>query len=84
MNNACFNKLHRTNAPDQQELVALMHTISHRVAGFLKREGILERDEENSCLNLEEGGFSRKSWGLNRLRPDRRIFQAYPAFSSQP
>ncbi|WP_316366616.1 hypothetical protein [Candidatus Thiodiazotropha sp. CDECU1] len=32
-----------------------VHTISHRVAGFLEREGILERDEENSYLNLEEG-----------------------------
>jgi hypothetical protein len=36
-------------------LVALVHTISHRVARFLEREGILERDEENSYLNLEEG-----------------------------
>ena len=35
--------------------MALVHTISHRVAGFLEREGILERDEENSYLNLEEG-----------------------------
>ena len=33
----------------------LVHKISHRVAGFLEREGILERDEENSYLNLEEG-----------------------------
>ncbi|MBW9264945.1 MAG: transposase [Candidatus Thiodiazotropha sp. (ex. Lucinisca nassula)] len=32
-----------------------MHTISHRVAGYLERQGILERDEENSYLNLEEG-----------------------------
>ena len=31
-----------------------MHIISHRVAGFLEREGILERDEENSYLNLED------------------------------
>jgi hypothetical protein len=35
--------------------VELVHTISHRVAGFLEREGILEGDEENSYLNLEEG-----------------------------
>ena len=47
--------LHRTSAPDQQELRELVHTISHRVAGFLEREGILERDEENSHVNLEEG-----------------------------
>jgi hypothetical protein len=44
-----------THAPNQQELTELVHTISHRVAGFLEREGILERDEENSYLNLEEG-----------------------------
>jgi hypothetical protein len=47
---SCF---HRTNAPDRQELTELVHTISHRVAGFLEREGILERDVENSYLNLE-------------------------------
>ena len=33
----------------------MVHTVSQRVAGFLEREGILERDEENSYLNLEEG-----------------------------
>jgi hypothetical protein len=43
------------HAPNQQELTELVHTISHRVAGFLERESILERDEENSYLNLEEG-----------------------------
>jgi hypothetical protein len=32
-----------------------VHTISHRVVSFLERQGILERDEENSYLNLEEG-----------------------------
>ena len=36
-------------------MTELVHTISHHVAGFLEREGILERDEENSYLNLEEG-----------------------------
>ncbi len=30
-------RFQRANAPDQQELVALAHTISHRVAGFLER-----------------------------------------------
>jgi hypothetical protein len=30
-----------------------VNKIGHRIAGFLKREGILERDEENSYLNLE-------------------------------
>jgi hypothetical protein len=48
-------RFQRTNAPDQRELTELVRTISHRVAGFLEREGILERDEENSYLNLEGG-----------------------------
>ena len=43
----------RTNAPEQQELAILVHTISHRVAQFLERQGVLERDEENSYLQLE-------------------------------
>ena len=47
-------RFHRVNAPDQQKLVALVHTISHRVAGFLEREGILERGEENSYLSFED------------------------------
>jgi hypothetical protein len=47
---SCF---HRTNTPNRQGLVELVHRISHHVAGFLEREGILERDEENSYLNLE-------------------------------
>ena len=50
-----IQSFHRTHAPDRQELTELVHAISHRVAGFLEREGILERDEENSYLNLEEG-----------------------------
>jgi hypothetical protein len=45
----------RSNAPSQQQLAELVHTISHRVAGFLERQGTLEREEENSYLNLEEG-----------------------------
>ncbi len=46
---------HYSIAPDQQELVEPVQTVSHRVAGFLEREGILERDKENSYLNLEDG-----------------------------
>jgi hypothetical protein len=43
----------RTNAPTQEELAQLVHTISHRVARYLERLGILERDEENSYLQLD-------------------------------
>ncbi len=38
---------------NKQELTILVHTISHRVARFLERQGVLERDEENSYLQLE-------------------------------
>ena len=43
----------RTNAPVQEELAILVHTISYRVARFLERQGVLERDEENCYLQLE-------------------------------
>jgi hypothetical protein len=48
------NRFHRANAPSQQELTVLVHTISHRVVRYLEREGILERDEQSSYLNLED------------------------------
>lgn len=44
---------HRTQAPDQEELRQLVNTISHRVARYLVRQGLLEKDEENSYLQLE-------------------------------
>ena len=37
-------------APTSQELTRLAHTIAHRVGRFLERQGLLERDAENSCL----------------------------------
>ncbi len=43
----------RTNAPVQEELAILVHTISHRVARFLERQGVQERDLENIYLQLE-------------------------------
>ena len=43
-----------------------MHAISHRVAGFLEREGILERDEENSYLNLDDADFDG-AVGINQI-----------------
>ena len=46
----CF---HRAIAPSVDELKALVHAISHRVARFLEKRGFLERDAENSYLALE-------------------------------
>ena len=52
----------RVNAPVPDKLSALLHTISHRVARFLECKGVLERDIENSYLQLdvmEDGVGSR-------------------------
>lgn len=37
-------------APSGAELTRLAHTIAHRVGRFLERQGLLERDMENSYL----------------------------------
>ncbi len=39
-----------TQAPTSAELTQLAHTIAHRVGRFLERQGLLERDAENSYL----------------------------------
>lgn len=38
-------------APTTEELTQLAHTIAHRVCRFLERQGLLERDAENSYLS---------------------------------
>ena len=38
-------------APTGQELTQLAHIIAHRVGRFLERQGLLERDVENSYLS---------------------------------
>jgi len=43
----------RTNAPTQEELAQLVHTISHRAARYLERQGILQREEESSYWQLD-------------------------------
>jgi hypothetical protein len=40
-------------APVHEELATLVHTISHRVARYLERQGEVERDKENSYLQLK-------------------------------
>ncbi|MFT5451770.1 MAG: hypothetical protein ACI9N9_001256 [Enterobacterales bacterium] len=46
-------RLYRVKAPELKELTKLVHTISLRVARFLERRGLLERDEEDSHLTLD-------------------------------
>jgi hypothetical protein len=43
-------------APTPEELTQLAHTIAHRVGRFLERQGLLERDAENSYLAGEAVG----------------------------
>ena len=47
-------RFHRVKAPTQEELLHLVHMLSHRVAQFLERRGLLERDVENSYLVFEQ------------------------------
>jgi len=44
---------HYNKAPTVEQLTEVLHTISQRVASFLERRGLLERDEDNSYLTLE-------------------------------
>ena len=46
-------KFHRTNAPTNNELNALVAAISQRVARHLERQGLLARDDESSYLSLD-------------------------------
>ena len=43
-------RFHWVKAPTSEELTRLAHTIAHRVGHFLERQGLLERDAENSYL----------------------------------
>ncbi len=47
-------RFRQTKAPTKTELEQLVHTLSHRIARFLERKGLLERDMENSWLTLDE------------------------------
>ncbi len=39
--------------PTTKELQVLLHSIAHRVARYLERQGLLERDADSSYLALE-------------------------------
>lgn len=47
----CFQ---RVQAPIQEELLSLTHTLSQCVARFFERRGLLESDAENSDLVYEQ------------------------------
>lgn len=46
-------RFHPIEAPTKSELNSLTHRISQRVAGFLEREGLLVRDDDNGYLALD-------------------------------
>ena len=46
-------RFHRVKAPNVDELKSLVHAISHRVARFLEKRALLERDTKNTYLALE-------------------------------
>ena len=46
-------RFHRLKAPTVEELQQLLHTLSYRIARFLERRGLLERDAETSYLHLD-------------------------------
>ena len=45
-----------TKPPTSAELTQLTHTIAHRAGRFLERQGLLERDAENSYLTRDALG----------------------------
>ena len=42
----------RIKAPCHNDMVELVHTISQRIARYLEKVGLVQRDMENSYLNL--------------------------------
>ena len=46
-------RFHWVKAPTSAELTQLTHTIAHRLARYLERQGLLERDAEHSYLTLD-------------------------------
>jgi ribosomal protein S27E len=49
-------RFQRVKAPDRAELEQLVYTISERTGRYLERQGLLERDLDNSYLALEPAG----------------------------
>ncbi len=46
-------RFRRVKAPSSAELTQLTHSIAHRLARYLERQGLLVRDAEHSYLELE-------------------------------
>ncbi|MGB5446583.1 MAG: IS91 family transposase [Psychromonas sp.] len=53
-NNNGKQSFKQVKAPTHSELNTLVHTLSQRIANFLEKRGLLERDAENTWLTLDE------------------------------
>lgn len=47
-------RFHRVKAPIHEELNTLVHTLSHRIARCLEKQGLQECDAENTWLTLDD------------------------------
>jgi hypothetical protein len=57
-------RFRRVSAPSSAELARLTQTLALCIGRYLERQGLLERDVENSwsgCAGTSAGGLSRKS-----------------------
>lgn len=45
-------KFNRVKAPTHSDMEHLVHTVSHRIAAYLDRQGLIQRDKDNSFLDL--------------------------------
>ena len=63
--NGSSTRFRWVKAPTSVELAQLTHTIAYRVGRFLERQGLLERDAENSYL----AGDGVEGGPLEQLRP---------------
>jgi hypothetical protein len=68
-------------APTSAELAGLTHTLARRIGRFLERQGLLERDAENSYLagDVLEAGPMEQLLGSSMMRMDARMSRAQDA-----
>ena len=68
-------------APTRDELTQLVHTIAQRVARFLERQGLMERDDQNSYLASEpaQEGPMYQLLGHSILTSKRAVNAAAPS-----
>ena len=72
-------RFRRVKAPTSAELTQLTHTIAHRLARYLERQGLLERDAEQSYLTLDNADEDPMDQlrGHSMMCMDARMPRAY-------